>query len=417
MSAITFQKKVLAVAVLAGSVIFPSSAIALDESEVDLIKKINATYKTDYFGMQPPAVEGMVEEAAEPAEDIESFLPYDTEGMYEVSIFDDPDMSANLTREEIESINNKRRALVRYLYEEERLKDLRVKMDQNQRSQEYQSAIIDKYPFSPQEIMENRKLAVEIDRATNSPLVQNVQSRIRTTSIDLESSEPIHLAVAPGYASSMVFYDDAGRPWPIVGDVIGNGAAFKSTTTGESKHIAVFEIMKNFTQSNALINLEGLPVPLVIHLTGTSSVVDSRLSIRIPRIGPATEEALSSNPAIIQSGGSTGNAGTAPSEMMEMLNGGKLKGGKKYSLEGVDGSAYLKGGKLYLRTKAKLISPPINAPISMELQSPTGYNVYKIPPSTHLIFSDEGERVDAEVKESVDIERKKQRSIFNKRGS
>lgn len=324
-----------------------------------------------------------------------------------VALENNKNLSVNLSPADIELINLKRDSLIKYLYEQERLKDVRNQMKADSRSEAIKESMSEQYPLSPEEIIQFRKMQKEINKAQNTPINNGVKTSIRTVDLDIGSAEAITLSVASGFASSMVFYDESGNPWPVQGEIIGNDLAFKSEIVGEQKHIAIFEILQDFAESNALINLQGLPIPLVIRLKGTDSTVDSRLSVRIPRIGPNTEVGEIYMPEGVDN---------APDEILEMLNGGELLSGEEYELNGVSGTVYFSEGSLYIRSKAKLLSPPINPPLSMEMQSPTGYNVYKIPPVTQLLFSQNGELKEAEVKEKMKIDLPEKRNIFNKGG-
>jgi hypothetical protein len=313
------------------------------------------------------------------------------------------ELGAELSKAEIDLIMRKRKTLIKYLYEEEKLKAVREELAEKKRDEHLKNTRSEEYPLSPDEIKELRLLRLEISQANNAPAYGQVQTNIRTVDLNIESSEPISLDVSRGFASSMVFYDETGRPWPIQGDIIGDQSAFTSKIVGEDKHIAVFEIAREFAESNALINLKGLSVPLVLRLIGREGTVDSRLSVRIPKLGPNAESGPVSMPAGVEN---------APDELLQMLNGGRLPVGVEYDLIGATGTVYYYEGALYIRTKHELMSPPINPPLSMELQSPTGYNVYKIPPVSQLLFSDHGQLLKSTVKPKQKIELQKKPSIF-----
>src|SRR5690606_31267077 len=137
-------------------------------------------------------------------------------------------------------------------------------------------------------------------------------------------------------------------------------------TVSEQGHVATFQILKEFAQSNALIVLDGLPVPVVLRLIGSDEKVDSRLSVRIPRHGPKAQVR-----AVFRN-----EIDNAPPDMMTFLNGQPLPGSVPYRLKGVPGEVLKTGDQLYLRSRAQLMSPP---PLS-SLVSASGYNVYTLPP-------------------------------------
>lgn len=301
---------------------------------------------------------------------------------------------------ESELLGQKEHTLLKMLYERQQLDKLRGLLDDYENKEAYEDAVDNKVPLSPEQILNLRALLRDAEIAKNAPLQGPMDNAIRTIDIDVDAPKPIVLNVSSGYASSIVFFDHSGSPWPIEGDIIGNTDSFKSTRGPNGKtHIGVFEIKKQFTESNALINLVGLDVPIVVRLHGNDKTVDSRLSVRIPKFGPNSKvEAYSS-----------GELNEISSDSLKVLNGDKLPNGKRYSLNGVQGEVTYANGTLYIRTRANLISPPWKNFVN----SATGYKVYELPPVDNLLFAVDGEMVDATIEKAFDVKIKQQKSIFS----
>ncbi|MNM41274.1 hypothetical protein D3C81_520900 [compost metagenome] len=312
----------------------------------------------------------------------------------------DEGLSTELTASERELIDKKRHSLVKYLYEQQELDSARKILSEDNRKSAYEETKRDRIPLSPDEILELRRMDNDAKRAENSPIRNSgVKLEIRTLDLDVDAPKPIILNVAPGYASSIVFYDQTGAPWPIDGDIIGDAESFGSKGISKQKHIAVFEITREFAQSNALINLEGLSVPIVVKLVGHDGVVDSRLSIRIPKMGPGAEI----QPFVHD------QLENASADMLNVLNGDKISGSKRFELVGVPGEVTYKDDTLFIRTRANLISPPWKRSVV----SPTGYKVYELPPVTNLLFSVDGEMKNATIEKAFDVKITQSKSIFS----
>lgn len=311
----------------------------------------------------------------------------------------DEGLSTELTARERELIEKKRHALVKYLYEQDELESARKILSDDNRKAAYEETKRDKIPLSPEEIVELRRLDIDAKRAENAPIAKaGVKLEIRTLDLDVDAPKPVVINVAPGYASSIVFYDQTGAPWPIDGDIIGDVNSFGSKGMSKQKHIAVFEISREFAQSNALINLEGLSVPIVVKLVGHDGLVDSRVSVRIPKMGPSA----AIEPFVRD------ELENAPADLLNVLNGDKLSGGKRFELRGVPGEVTYKDDTIYIRTRANLISPPWKRYVSN-----SGYNVYELPPVTNLLFSVNGEMKDATIEKGFDVNITHTKSIFS----
>lgn len=306
-------------------------------------------------------------------------------------------LNGELSQLESDYINQKRHVLMRHLYEKQELDQLRSILSEQSRESSYDEILRTRAPFTPDEIREIRRLDLDTQRAENSPN-HPVKFDIRTIDIDVDAPEPIELNVANGYASSIVFYDQSGAPWPIEGDIIGDKTSFGSKIISKDGHIAVFEITRLFAESNALINLDGLSVPIVIKLIGNDRKVDSRLSVRLPKFGPNSQ----TQPFVHD------EFENASHNMISLLNGDKLPSAKRFELIGAPGEVTYSDGMIYIRTRANLISPPWKSSVI----SPTGYKVYELPPVTNLLFSVDGEMKEATIEKGFDVKLRQKNSIF-----
>lgn len=336
-------------------------------------------YATDALSQSAVSDEQLLNEIASQTQ------PGSDPAIPELRIDGGDNLSVDLSDREKEIIASKREAIVQYLYEQQELSDLRSILRESQRRETVEQSIRQETLLTPEEILMFRHMLSDVARAENAPLASPPELQMRTVDLNVDAQEPLEVRVARGYSSSIVFFDETGAPWPLQSgvDALGDESAFAARTVSEQGHVATFQVLKEFSQSNALVVLEGLPVPVVLRLVGSSDTVDSRLSIRIPRPGPNAEvQAVYRN-----------ELDNAPSQMIDFLNGERISGATTYALNGVSGEVQRQGQVIYLRTRAQLLNPP---PIR-SLVSATGYNVYQIPPVTHLLMSVNGEMREATI--------------------
>ena len=302
-----------------------------------------------------------------------------------------------ITDQEMDILKSKQNAIKGYLHEESSLYDLRKILDGDQKEKAWLAVKDQTAPLTAKEITALRKLKQTTAKYENRPL-NNVKFNIKTKNIDLEASKPIEIIVAKGYVSSIQFYDETGAPWPIEGDIIGNTSAFEKHKLGARQHVAAFQIKEVFSESNALINLVGLDATIVIKLKGSDTEFDSRLTVRIPKLGPNAE--IYENAQV--------QYNELDSQLTRVLNGDILRGAKRYDLIGVDGVAFLKDGFLYIRTPHKLvIPPPINAS-----RTSTGMMAFKTAPTEDFLFTVDGEMKQASIQEVFEVKIKQKNSLF-----
>lgn len=310
----------------------------------------------------------------------------------------DHNIDAELTPDEIELIKRKGDVLRKYLYQDQQLQELRDILKADSRTEAYQKTLDESYPMSPNEISRMRVLDSEVSKAKNAPL-KRLKLEISSDELDVDVNKPIVLRVARGYNATLVFFDQSGSAWPVEGDVIHDKNSFSSSVVSKTKHIVSFDIAEDFSESTAMITLEGHSVPIIVKLVGSDTVVDSRKTIRVLKYGPnAKIEPFVHN-----------ELENVSPDMLAILEGGNIPAdAKRYILNGVSGEAYLYKGDLYVRSRAMLMSPPWK----QSVVSNSGYRLYKMKPSSVLMFSNNGERVEATVESAFETTIKNKKTIF-----
>lgn len=240
----------------------------------------------------------------------------------------------------------------------------------------------------PWEVKAERGRANAREKAENEPL-KDIEQMLRRVVHDPDIAGPVKVNVAAGYVSAVSFVDMEDTPWDVRSVVVGDGEAFNASELSPGR-LAV-EILKPFSASNALVELEGLEGVIVLSLVGSDSRVDVRLKVQIPRPGPALE--LEETVGLV-------NRASGPAKLLYSvlerpygIPGAAIfdLSGKGKAAERIAGTslAVLAEGRLLLRTRAILVSPvPVQS-----LGSRAGAKVHEIPEVGRLLFAEGGELV------------------------
>ena len=292
-----------------------------------------------------------------------------------------------LTIGEFEFLQAKKEHISQYLYENYQLEEVRNLLREYHRKEQFNKYMDESIPLTASEIMEYRRAKQNEAIALNTRL-NPVQHHIRTVDVNVEAQQPIVVFVSPGLASSVVFFDSTGAPWPVEGEVIGDGSAYESKIMTESGNVVTFNILREFSETNALITLKGMSTPLVFKLVSNGKDNDDRLSARMQNPGPNAKISLYMEQEFENK----------DPYMVELMNTNDMELGKEYKLIGVSGKVFLNDDKMYVKTFESLVSPAW----TRQLQSTTGYNLYELKPSTKLLFNVDGNIVQAKV-EGIDF--------------
>jgi hypothetical protein len=286
-----------------------------------------------------------------------------------------------LTIGEFEFLQAKKESISQYLYENYELKEVRDLLREYHREQSFNQLMNEEVPLSAQEIMELR-LAKQNEKIALNSRLRPINHHIRTTDINVESPIPVSIFVSKGLASSLVFFDSTGEPWPVEGEVIGDSSAYASNIMN-SKNVVTFNILKEFTETNALITLQGMSTPLVFKLVSNGKDNDDRLSARMQTPGPNAKVELYMNQEFENK----------DPYMVELMNNSFTEQGVRYQLDGISGKVFINGNKMYVKTFETLVRPGWYR----ELKSTTGYNLYELKPTSRLLFNVDGGLVQAKV--------------------
>lgn len=286
--------------------------------------------------------------------------------------------SNSITDEDIALLEAKKDALIYLLIQKGELEPLLAELRRQERIQSAEREIEAQQPYTEEQIRRRRQIELETEKAFNSP-IKPLNVNISEMDYNPDGSIPITLKVAANNPSSIAFFDYQGSPWPIVGDVIGNDNAFDSHPFAESKNTAVFQIKERFSETVALINLQGIDQLVVVRLVGNEEEFDARKNIRLPRKGPLSDDQIISE---------RNNVSHSDPILIQILNGERIKDGVLYEGNWDDESVFVRvNNLLYVRTRNSITYPPSIA----SQRSANGFNLYKMDFSNTLIIRRDGQ--------------------------
>jgi intracellular multiplication protein IcmK len=238
-------------------------------------------------------------------------------------------------------------------------------------------------PLAPRQVVKLRQQIDVSQRAAAIPATVPPKPVSSTLMINLApGTTPPAIRLAQGYVTSLVFVDTTGAPWPIAAFDIGNPKAVGIQWDGKS-NILLMQSITPYSYGDIVIRLVGLPTPLTLELVSGQRVVDYRVDIHIPEIGPNTKE--------LPMG--TTLPGSANQLLLGVLDGVAPTGSRPLVVHGADAQAWLLGEKLYLRTRFTLLSPGwIGTMASLD-----GMHAYELPKTSSVLISRYGEPAELKI--------------------
>lgn len=238
-------------------------------------------------------------------------------------------------------------------------------------------------PLTPKQVVQLHQQIDLSQRAAATP--PNIPPRPASTTLMINlapGATPPAIRLATGYVSSLVFIDSAGSPWPIAAFDIGNPRVINPQWDGKS-NILFLQAASPYSDGNIVIRLVGLPTPIILELVAGQRVVDFRVDLHVPGIGPNTKEmpVHSSLPH------------SANQLLLGVLDGIAPPGSKLLTIHGQDCQAWLLGEKMYLRTRLTLLSPGWVG----KMVSPDGMQAYELPKTSSVLVSRYGEPVELRI--------------------
>lgn len=254
----------------------------------------------------------------------------------------------------------------------------------------FEKSIGNLVPLSPGQIKEYKKRLKETDRAVHKKKkLPEMNTKTRRLSLEPGGKPPV-LKIAPGYVTSVAFFDSTGQPWPLSSVTIGNPKYYnvKKPQNLEPGNMITIVALKEYVDSNIVLTLQNHDMPVSVQLKtvpGESSQTDALIAFQADKYGPKAKE-----PTV-----GPGLKTTVSDTMLSFLDGVSPPKAQYLSLKPNFSSVDLwkMGKSMFLRTKYPMMWPAWTSVTN----GVGGMKVYKIPQVQSFILSKDGEMVTVEV--------------------
>jgi intracellular multiplication protein IcmK len=258
--------------------------------------------------------------------------------------------------------------------------------------QAFQNTVTGISPLSDDQIKEVRKVYNSMNRAMS--FTDDVPPTPLTSAMTVDLSTgatPPVIRLAAGYITSVVFTDATGEPWPIKAYDIGNPSAYnivwnQSDTKGQDtlQNTLMIQSMVPFQEGNLAVIMKGLNTPIMFTLIPGQRVVDYRIDVRVPKLGPDTK--------VTQQSLSMPDNGT----LQDVLNNIAPAKSKVINLSGGNATGWVVGKKMYIRTPLTILSPAYQAVLS---GSDGFMKAYELQKASVILASWQGKYLDLKVED------------------
>jgi len=268
-------------------------------------------------------------------------------------------------------------------------------------------------PFIPDALVE--ELARRLDsqrraseRMTN-PVLAIPVNRSVNVSLGPGGTTPAVQTVM-GYPTSIAFLDSTGQPWPIhwdensnpsvpvpqggvtnasagvgVGPAVSYGTGFDVAVPVKGGNVLNITTRSPGPRGGLAVMLEGANAPLAFMIMANGQRFDSRLAVMVTGRGPNAKA-----PALGSGFGHPGEPVTGAAQLTSMLDGVAPAQAVPLAVAGMspdDIRAWRLGDRIYLRTRAKVVSPqPVATAKGMD-----GVAIYEIPAVPSVLVSSGGQ--------------------------
>lgn len=239
--------------------------------------------------------------------------------------------------------------------------------------------IYQNYPFSPKEIEELRRFKMDIERAKTKPLIHpKMQSRAIQIDMSTGGSLP-RVYIAPGYVTTLVLVDAAGKPWPLgANPILGDSTSFGISVADTARNI--INLTASTTAARTTLSLvpeSDQPVPIILEIEANAKNHDTRVDLLLPEYRNGSPELVDSAPR-----------NPADNTMLAFVAGTPPDGAVAIEVSPVDAPirAWYFDDAIYVRTTNRLVSPSWTG----EASGVGGARVYRMYPTNSILYYQDG---------------------------
>ncbi|MEG5609455.1 DotH/IcmK family type IV secretion protein [Enterobacter hormaechei] len=242
-------------------------------------------------------------------------------------------------------------------------------------------------PLSADEIRELRLRLTDNERSVNAPMI-SVVPRISSLTLNLSPGASIPLVrTAMNNQSVVTLTDISGAPWPQSDPPINASPKSFDVKFNAGTNMLAITPLRPWAAGNISVYLKGLDVPIMINVTSgetdtrtASQEIDSRLDLRVPRLGPGTTAP----------GASVDKIALHSTTLQAFLDGTPPEDARRLKFQGnvPDTVIWQSGDDLMVRSRAMLRDE-----FEQTLSSADGTHLWKLPVTPLLTFSVNGKSV------------------------
>lgn len=242
-------------------------------------------------------------------------------------------------------------------------------------------------PLSPNEIRELRLRLTDTERSVSAPVV-SVVPRISSLTLNLSPGASIPLVrTAMNNQSVVTLTDLSGAPWPQSEAPLNASPGNFDVQYNKGSNMLTITPLRPWAAGNISVYLKGLDVPVIINVTSgetdtrtASQEIDSRLDLRVPRLGPGTAAP----------GAPVDKIALHDATLQAFLDGIPPKDARRLKFQGSvpDTTIWQTGDDLMVRSRAMLRDE-----FEQTLSSADGTHLWKLPVTPLLTFSVNGQSV------------------------
>ncbi|MCA3266645.1 MAG: hypothetical protein ING19_11315 [Azospirillum sp.] len=251
------------------------------------------------------------------------------------------------------------------------------------RTQIGNSVVNEMVPVTPETARNLRVLQDEVRRALQSPTVEPPGAVSRSFEIQpgRGGAAPAVIRLFPGQATSVVFTDSTGAPWPVANVLQGADDAFKHEVFGENSPTIGIVAQHLVVRSNILVRLKDFPTPISLRVETNNREIDDTLTVRVLARGPNAAAPLLE-----------GSSGLEPGDrdMVSFVDGVPPTGARRLDVSGfapTGSAAWLYAGNVYLQTPGRVLAPAYDKTV----RHPSGaYSIFRLPETPIVSIVHEG---------------------------
>lgn len=242
-------------------------------------------------------------------------------------------------------------------------------------------------PLSPDEIRALRLRLTDTERSVSAPVI-SVVPRISSLTLNLSPGASIPLVrTAMNNQSVVTLTDISGAPWPQSEAPLNASPGNFDVQYSKGSNMLTITPLRPWAAGNISVYLKGLDVPVIINVTSgetdtrtASQEIDSRLDLRVPRLGPGTAAP----------GAPIDKIALHDATLQAFLDGIPPKEAHRLKFQGSvpDTTIWQSGDDLMVRSRAMLRDE-----FEQTLSSADGTHLWKLPVTPLLTFSVNGQSV------------------------